>query len=104
MANVDKTIQVEVAYAKPDLQVIIPLTVAEGASLEAAVNASGILVRFPEIDLSRNKTGIFSKPAKPDTVLREGDRVEIYRPLIADPKAVRKQRAAAGKAMKKGTT
>lgn len=95
-------ILVEVAYAKPDVQVIIPLFVAKGTTLEQAIQLSGVLKDFPEINLNKNKVGIFSKIAKKDTVLREKDRVEIYRPLIADPKEVRKQRAAQGKAMKKG--
>jgi putative ubiquitin-RnfH superfamily antitoxin RatB of RatAB toxin-antitoxin module len=95
-------ILVEVAYAKPDVQVIIPLFVDAGTTLEQAVQQSGVLDDFPEIDLNKNKVGIFSKIAKKDTVLREKDRVEIYRPLIADPKEVRKQRAAEGKVMKKG--
>ncbi|HEY5602949.1 MAG TPA: RnfH family protein [Gammaproteobacteria bacterium] len=95
-------ILVEVAYAKPDVQVIIPLLVDVGTTLEQAIQQSGILNNFPEIDLDKNKVGIFSKLAKRDTVLRDKDRVEIYRPLIADPKEVRKQRAAEGKVMKKG--
>lgn len=95
-------ILVEIAYAKPDVQVIIPLFVNIGTTLEQAVQQSGILDDFPEIDMAKNKLGIFSKIAKKDTVLREKDRVEIYRPLIADPKEVRKQRAAQGKVMKKG--
>lgn len=99
--NADE-ILVEVAYAKPDVQVIIPLVVKTGTTLEQAINLSGVLDDFPEIDLGKNKVGIFSKPSKKDTVLREKDRVEIYRPLIADPKEVRKQRAKEGKAMKKG--
>jgi hypothetical protein len=95
-------ILVEVAYALPQQQVIIPVKVAEGATAEQAVKASGILKKFPEIDLAQNKLGIFGKLTKNDTVLRERDRVEIYRPLIADPKEVRRQRAAEGKVMKKG--
>ncbi|KPJ91883.1 MAG: RnfH [Gammaproteobacteria bacterium SG8_15] len=95
-------ILVEVSYARPDVQVIIPLFVDAGTTLEQAIQQSGVLNDFPEIDLNKNKVGIFSKIAKKDTVLREKDRVEIYRPLIADPKEVRKQRAAEGKAMKKG--
>jgi hypothetical protein len=93
---------VEVAYALPQQQVIIPVKVSEGTTAEQAVQASGILKKFPEIDLAQNKLGIFGKLAKNDTVLRERDRVEIYRPLIADPKEVRRQRAAEGKVMKKG--
>ena len=86
-------IQVEVAYAKQDEQVIIPLDVEVGTTLEQAIDLSGILEQFPEIDLSQNKTGIFGKIAKADTELREKDRVEIYRPLIADPKESRRKRA-----------
>lgn len=97
-----ETINVEVAYAKPDTQVIIPLTVNLGTTIEQAIRQSGILKTFPEIDLSVNRVGIFSKLGKLDQTLREKDRVEIYRKLIADPKEVRKQRAAQGKKMKKG--
>jgi uncharacterized protein len=97
-----KTIQVEVAYARSDIQVIIPVAVEEGASLDIAIKRSGILERFPEIDLEKSKVGIFGKLSKQDTPLRAKDRVEIYRPLIADPKEVRKKRAAEGKVMKKG--
>jgi putative ubiquitin-RnfH superfamily antitoxin RatB of RatAB toxin-antitoxin module len=70
--------------------------------LREAVELSGLLREFPEIDLGKNKLGIWNKLAKADAVLRDRDRVEIYRPLIADPKEVRRQRAAEGKVMKKG--
>jgi hypothetical protein len=102
MDDSSRTIRVEVAYAKPEVQVIIPLDVAEGVTLEEAIEQSGILNQFPEIDLNQNKVGIFGKISKKNQVLREHDRVEIYRPLIADPKEVRKQRAKKGKTMKKG--
>ena len=95
-------ISVEVAYAKPQEQLIVQLDVLPGTTLRQAIEQSGILERFPEIDLSQLKAGVFGKLKKLDQTLREGDRVEIYRPLIADPKEVRKQRAAAGKRMKKG--
>lgn len=95
-------ISVEVAYARPDLQVIIAVQAPPGATLRQAIDLSGVLRRFPEIDLALNKVGVFGRLAKLDTPLRAGDRVEIYRALIADPKEVRKQRAAAGKRMKKG--
>jgi uncharacterized protein len=97
-----QTIPIEVAYALPAQQLILKLHIEEGATAEQAIRTSGILDKFPEIDLERNKIGIFGKLSKPDYVLRENDRVEIYRPLIADPKEVRRQRAAEGKAMKKG--
>lgn len=95
-------ITVEVAYALPQQQLIIPVQVSKEATAEEAVKASGILEKFPEIDLGKNQIGIFGKLTKLATTLRHLDRVEIYRPLIADPKEVRKQRAADGKAMKKG--
>lgn len=97
-----RRIQVEVVYALPEQQKLIALDVPEGTTLIEAVNISGILDDYPEIDPATAKMGIFSKPKPADTALREGDRVEIYRPLIADPKEVRKQRAAQGKQMKKG--
>jgi putative ubiquitin-RnfH superfamily antitoxin RatB of RatAB toxin-antitoxin module len=101
MANAE-TIEVEVAYAKPQEQVIIPVELPAGSTLRQAVERSRLAERFPEIDRDDLKVGIFGKLKKADQVLQAGDRVEIYRPLIADPKEVRKQRAAAGKKMKKG--
>lgn len=98
----NKTIQVEVAYALPHNQVLIPVEVEEGATVRNAIERSGILERFPDIDLDKAKVGIFGKLIKLDNPLRAKDRVEIYRPLIADPKEVRRQRAAEGKKMKKG--
>lgn len=97
-----ETISVEVVYPLPQKQEIFTVRLAAGASLRQAIEASGVLQKYPEIDLSKNKLGVFAKMAKPDAVLRDKDRVEIYRPLIADPKEVRKQRAAEGKVMKKG--
>lgn len=86
--------KVEIAYARPDVQVILPLEVAEDATAESAIRQSGILERFPEIDLEQNRIGIFSKSCKLEQTLRAGDRVEIYRPLIVDPKESRRSRAA----------
>ena len=91
---------VEVAYALSDKQSLISLEVEEGTTIKEAINASGVLDTYDQIDLTRDKVGIFSKFATLDTVLREKDRVEIYRPLIADPKKVRKERAAKGKPMR----
>ena len=101
MANAEK-IHVEVAYALPDKQVILALAVEPDATLEQVIRASGILEQFPEINLAHNKVGVFGKLGKLTDTLHPGDRVEIYRPLIADPKVVRKQRAAQGKVMKRG--
>jgi len=97
---VSKKIQVEVAYALPDKQLIIPLSVDEDCSLYDAAVASGIANKFPDLDLENSDMGIFGKGEKDPKagILREGDRVEIYRPLIADPKEVRKKRAEAAKA------
>lgn len=96
-------INVEIVYAQRGQQKIIRLTMGEGATLRQALEQSGLLTAYPEINIDGgNKTGIWGKLAKADTVLRDRDRVEVYRPLIADPKEVRKQRAAEGKAMKKG--
>lgn len=89
--------QIEVAYARPDQQVIVSLQLPEGGTAAQAIERSGLLQRFPEIDLAVNKIGIFSRAVKLDTVLRDKDRVEIYRPLLSDPKAVRRQRAAESK-------
>jgi hypothetical protein len=97
-----ETIHVEVVYARPDRQEVASLTLPAGSTAGQAIEASGLLARYPEIDLTKNKLGIYAKLAKIDTALRDRDRVEIYRPLIADPKEVRKQRAAEGKVMKKG--
>lgn len=97
-----ETIHVEVVYALQGRQEVVGVDLAAGSTVRQAIEASGLLPKYPEIDLGKNKLGIYAKLAKPDTELRDRDRVEIYRPLIADPKEVRKQRAAEGKAMKKG--
>ncbi|MDR2508200.1 MAG: RnfH family protein [Candidatus Accumulibacter sp.] len=88
---------IELVYPLSDTQKIFTLSLPEGATVGDAIERSGILLKYPEIDLSKNKIGVFSKLVKHDTPLRDGDRVEIYRPLIADPKELRKQRAAGGK-------
>ena len=90
---------VEVAYALPDKQSLKSIEIKNGSTLKEAIEASGILETFEQIDLTKDRVGIFAKFATFDTILREKDRVEIYRPLIADPKKVRKERAAEGKAM-----
>jgi len=87
------TIQVEIAYALRERQALVAVEVEEGATIEEAIQRSGILEEFPEIDLQRAKVGIFGRPAALDERMRDGDRVEIYRPLIADPKEVRRRKA-----------
>ncbi|WP_240554887.1 RnfH family protein [Oceanicoccus sagamiensis] len=95
-------IKVEVTYALPHKQQIIAVEVAEGTTVFAAAEQSGIVGQFPELDLASAKMGVFGKavPKPQQEVVKEGDRVEIYRPLIADPKEVRKARAAKVKAEK----
>lgn len=95
-------INIEVVYALPDEQVLLKQSVPPGTTVAEVISLSGVLEKHPEIDLSTNKLGIFGKLIKTDTVLRDKDRIEIYRPLIADPKEVRRRRAQDGKAMKKG--
>ncbi len=94
-------ISIEVVYALPDEQTLFKQSVPQGATAAEAIKLCGILDKYPEIDLNTNKLGIFGKLVKADTVLRDKDRIEIYRPLIADPKEVRRKRAEEGKAMKK---
>ncbi|HSE01148.1 MAG TPA: RnfH family protein [Burkholderiales bacterium] len=87
------TIHVEVAYALRERQVLVAVEIEEGATIEEAIQHSGILETFPEIDLQRAKVGIFGRPVALDERMRDGDRAEIYRPLIADPKEVRRRKA-----------
>lgn len=98
----DEKINIELVYALPAEQTLLKLEVPKGTSIVEAIKLSGILEKHPEIDLEKGKFGIFGKLSKVDTVLREKDRIEIYRPLIADPKEVRRKRAEEGKVMKKG--
>ncbi|MFO3907236.1 RnfH family protein [Enterobacter hormaechei] len=86
-------IVVEVAYALPEKQYLQRVTLEEGATVEEAIRASGLLTLRSDIDLTKNKIGIYSRPVKLADSVRDGDRVEIYRPLIADPKELRRQRA-----------
>jgi len=90
---------IEVAYALPDKQSLISIEIKNGSTLKEAIEVSGILETFEQIDLTKDRVGIFAKFATLDTILRDKDRVEIYRPLVADPKKARKDRAAEGKAM-----
>jgi putative ubiquitin-RnfH superfamily antitoxin RatB of RatAB toxin-antitoxin module len=98
----EATINVEIAFARPGEQALERLQVPVDATVESVILQSGFLERFPEIDLAANKVGVFGKATQLSATLSEGDRIEIYRPLIADPKEARKKRAAEGKTMKKG--
>jgi len=86
-------IWVEVAYALPDKQYVIPVELTLEDTVKQAIIASNILTICNDIDLTKNKVGIYSRPAKLSDNVRDGDRVEIYRPLIADPKEMRRKRA-----------
>jgi len=88
---------IEVIYATPEQQVLIELTVKSGTTIEQAIQQSGVLAEHQDIDLSENKVGIFSQVKPLDYVLKENDRIEIYRPLIADPKAKRREKAEQNK-------
>lgn len=87
-------IEIEVAYGLPDKQVLLSLPVPLGSSIEECIKLSGITRYFPQIIISEAKVGIFSRPENLSTKVKAGDRIEIYRPLIADPKEMRKLRAA----------
>lgn len=89
----NKPITIEVAYALPDEQRILTLQVEEGCTIETAIDRSGILEIFPEIDLMKQKVGIFSKLKKLSDHVQDGDRIEIYRALLIDPKEARRNRA-----------
>jgi uncharacterized protein len=95
-------VNIEVVYALPDEQILLRQSVPAGTTVAEAIQASGVLDKHPEIDLANNKLGIFGKLTKADAVVRDKDRIEIYRPLLADPKEVRRKRAEEGKVMKKG--
>jgi len=93
-------INVQVCYALPDSSFLKALTLDRGTTIAQAIEASGVLRSHPEIDLSQLRLGIFGKLKAADTEVREGDRIEIYRPLQADPKETRRRRAAHRKATK----
>jgi uncharacterized protein len=93
MADAPATITIQICYARPDRQFLLTQSVAVGATIQQAIQDSDLVQQAPEIDISVWRVGIFGKLKTLDTVLREHDRVEIYRPLIADPKDSRRRRA-----------
>ena len=95
--NPHSMIHIEVAYAAPDKQVLLGLSVPEGATVAEGIEQSAIQDEFPELKMDIKAVGIFSRKVPLDHVLREGDRIEIYRPLIVDPKEARRQRAKSEK-------
>lgn len=90
----DSMISIEIVYGTPQQQKLMTFTVPVDSTIQQAIEASGFLTEFPEIDLSVNNVGVWNRSKKLKDVLKDGDRVEIYRTLIADPKEVRKRRAA----------
>ncbi|EMQ2878295.1 RnfH family protein [Vibrio navarrensis] len=93
MSIEDEMIHVEVVYALPQKQRVFKLVVKQQATVEEIIRQSGVLGLYPEIDLSKNKVGVFSRMVKLDATVRDKDRIEIYRPLLADPKEIRRKRA-----------
>ena len=89
----ERKLRVEVAYALPERQELVALEVEEGTTVREAIARSGIQERHPDAPMTRGSVGVFGKPVDLDAPLREGDRVEIYRPLIANPKEARRARA-----------
>lgn len=87
-------IQVEIAYASQGRQIVLALKLNAGISVREAIQEAGLLANFPEIDLTTNKVGIFGNIVALDTILHNADRVEIYRPLVCDPKELRRRRAS----------
>ena len=87
------TAHIQLCYALPEQAVVIDLDIEFGYTLEQAIAKSGLLTQFPEIDLTQNKIGIYGKLKPLDTIARDGDRIEIYRPLRADPMESRRRRA-----------
>jgi len=96
---IERTIRVRVAYALPARQCVEEVTVPVGSTAREAIEASTLLSQYTEIDLGRNRIGIYSRLIEPDAVVEDGDRIEIYRTLKADPKVVRRQRAKQGLTM-----
>ena len=90
--------KIGIAYALPQRQAWFDIEVSDGATVKDAIERSGILKQFPEINLEQNKVGIFGKVSKLDAVLNAGDRVEIYRPITCDPKTVPRKAKAEGAA------
>jgi putative ubiquitin-RnfH superfamily antitoxin RatB of RatAB toxin-antitoxin module len=84
---------IQLCYALPERVVVIDLDVKVGCTIEEAIHGSGLLAQHPEIDLVKNKIGVYGKLKPLDTVARDGDRIEIYRPLLADPMESRRRRA-----------
>ena len=90
----ERRVRVELVYALPAAQEVVELELPEGVTIRRALELSGLLERYPDIDRSAFAVGLYGRTAAADTILTDGDRVEIYRPLVADPKQARRRRAA----------
>jgi putative ubiquitin-RnfH superfamily antitoxin RatB of RatAB toxin-antitoxin module len=93
----DQQISIEVVYGTPEKQALLEVAVEQGTTVEQAILASGIVKRFPDINLEVLKVGIWNRTCKLTDLPKKGDRIEIYRPLIADPKEARRRRAEKAK-------
>jgi putative ubiquitin-RnfH superfamily antitoxin RatB of RatAB toxin-antitoxin module len=93
----DDTLAISVAYCSPTQSLEIALSIARDSTVADAIQQSGILRRFPEIDINHNKVGVFSSLCSLDKLLQNGDRVEIYRPLQQDPMTARRNRSQSSK-------
>ncbi|MGF1739508.1 RnfH family protein [Vibrio profundum] len=98
MSIESQMIHVEVVYALPDEQRVFTLVVDKSMTVQEIIEQSGVLALYPQIDLASNKVGVFSRNVKLDTTVNDKDRIEIYRPLLADPKDIRRKRAEQAKA------
>ncbi len=96
------SLQIEVAFALPDKQFLTVVTLPSGATIADAVAASGVAAQFPHIDMASLTAGVWGHPAERDAMLKDGDRVELYRPLLRDPREARRELAQAGLTMRGG--
>ncbi|MGF1681031.1 RnfH family protein [Photobacterium minamisatsumaniensis] len=97
MTSDETLIHVEVVYALPNAQRVIKLGITSDTQVKQIIEQSGVLELYPEIDLKKNKVGVYSRNVKLDATVHDGDRIEIYRPLLADPKEIRRKRAEQAK-------
>ena len=97
MSSEEKLIHVEVVYALPHVQRVIKLAITPDTKVQETIEQSGVLEMYPEIDLKKNKVGVYSRNVRLDAMVHDGDRIEIYRPLIADPREIRRKRAEQAK-------
>ncbi|ENX3946599.1 RnfH family protein [Photobacterium damselae] len=92
MASEERLIHVEVVYALPQEQKVLKLAVQPNTPVQEIIEQSGILTQYPDIDLKKNKVGVYSRNVRLDSTVYDGDRIEIYRPITADPREIRRKR------------